>query len=127
MLQADGGTRTASITGAYVALCDAVAWAMREGKLAQSPIREAVAAVSVGVVAGRRLLDLCYAEDAEAGVDFNVAMTAGGRFVEVQGTGETATFSRKDLDGMLALAARGIRQLLAAQDRALRTRPRRKR
>ncbi len=127
VLQADGGTRTAAITGAYVALCDAVHWAVREGRLARSPVREAIAAVSVGMVAGRPLLDLCYEEDVQADVDFNVAMTSGGRFVEVQGTAENAAFARKDLDRMLDLAARGIRSLIARQERALRTGTRRKR
>jgi ribonuclease PH len=127
VIQADGGTRTAAITGAYVALCDAAEWARREGRLADSPIREAIAAVSVGIVGGRPLLDLCYAEDVGAEVDFNVAMTAGGRFVEVQGAAENATFSRADLDTMLALSAKGIRRLIAEQARALQSVTRRKR
>ncbi len=127
VIQADGGTRTAAITGAYVALCDAVEWARREGTLAASPVREVIAAASVGIVDGRAVLDLCYAEDVKAAVDFNVAMTAGGRFVEVQGTAENATFSRKDLDQMLALAGKGIRQLIGEQARALQSAKRRKR
>jgi len=119
VIQADGGTRTAAITGAYVALCDAVEWARRQGRLTASPVREAIAAVSVGIVDGRPLLDLSYAEDVRADVDLNVAMTAAGRFAEVQGTGENATFSARDLNRMLALAARGIRQLMAEQARVL--------
>jgi ribonuclease PH len=126
VIQADGGTRTAAITGAYVALCDAVEWARREGRLTASPVREAIAAVSVGIVDGRPLLDLSYAEDVRADVDLNVAMTAAGRFAEVQGTGENATFSARDLNRMLALAARGIRQLMAEQARVLQPVRRRK-
>lgn len=121
VLQADGGTRTAAITGAYVALCDAVEWGRRQGRIAGQPIREAVAAASVGIVGGRAVLDLTYDEDAAAEVDMNVAMTTSGRFVEVQGTGEGAAFSRQALERMLDLAARGIRRLLAAQARALQT------
>lgn len=122
VLQADGGTRTAAVTGAFVALADAVRWLRAEGRITRSPIIEPVAAVSVGKVDGRILLDLDYAEDSRAEVDFNVAMTASGRFVEVQGTAEGGTFSRADLDKMLALAAAGIRKLMAAQKSALRQR-----
>lgn len=124
VLQADGGTRTAAITGAYVAMCDAVGWAVREGKLAHSPIREPIAAVSVGILDGRPLLDLCYAEDVRVDVDLNVAMTAGGQFVEVQGTAENDPFARRDLDRLLDLATAGIRRLIAEQGRALRSRRR---
>ncbi len=120
VLQADGGTRTASITGAYVALCDAIHVARKHKWIKQSPIREAVAAVSVGRVKGRMLLDLDYGEDVGADVDMNVVMTGSGRFVEVQGTGEEATFTRVELNRLLALAARGVRGLLAAQVKALR-------
>jgi len=122
VLQADGGTRTAAITGAYVALADAVRWLRRARLIARSPIREPVAAVSVGKVGGRVLLDLDYEEDARAEVDFNIAMTGSGRFVEVQGGGEGATFDRAELDRMLRMAARGIRRLIAAQERVLRKR-----
>lgn len=122
VLQADGGTRTASVTGAYVALCDAIRFARRNGLITGTPIREAVAAVSVGKIGGRLLLDLDYREDVEAEVDMNVVMTASGEFVEVQGTGEEATFTRKELDRLLGLAQRGIRELLAMQTRALRKR-----
>jgi ribonuclease PH len=122
VLQADGGTRTASITGAYVALSDAVRVALRKKLIRRSPIRDAVAAVSVGRVDGRTLLDLDYEEDVAADVDMNVVMTGSGRFVEVQGTGEEATFTRADLDRLVGLASRGIKQLLTMQERALRRR-----
>lgn len=119
VLQADGGTRTASITGAYVALALAVRRLQKEKKLAENPIRTGIAAVSVGIVDGRPVLDLDYEEDVKASVDMNVVMTAGGEFVEVQGTGEEATFSRKQLDELLDLAGGGIRDLLALQVKAL--------
>jgi ribonuclease PH len=122
VLQADGGTRTASITGAYVALCDAVRYAIRQKIIRKSPVTDSVAAVSVGRFGRRTLLDLDYSEDAAAEVDLNVAMTGSGRLVEVQGTGEGATFTRADLDKMLRLAARGIRQLQGLQAKALRRR-----
>jgi len=122
VLQADGGTRTASITGAFVALSDAVRVALRKKLICRSPIRDAVAAVSVGRVDGRTLLDLDYEEDVSADVDMNVVMTGSGRFVEVQGTGEEATFTRADLDRLVGLASRGIKQLLTIQERALRKR-----
>ena len=119
VLQADGGTRTAAITGAYVALCDAVKVLIADGRLTRSPVREPVAAVSVGKIDGRILLDLDYSEDSRAEVDFNVAMTASGQFVEVQGSGESGTFSRAELDKMLRLAGQGIRKLIVAQQQAL--------
>ncbi len=122
VIQADGGTRTASITGAYVALCDAVSFARKKKYIVKSPVREAVAAVSVGLVKGRHLLDLNYEEDVAADVDMNVVMTGGGRFVEVQGTGEEATFSRDELDKLIGQAQRGIKQLLTLQTSALRKR-----
>ena len=122
VLQADGGTRTASITGAYVALCDAVRTAKRNKWLTQSPIIGSVAAVSVGMVSGKALADLDYKEDVGADVDMNVVMTGTGQFIEVQGTGEKTTFTRGDLDKLLRLASRGIKQLLEAQERALRRR-----
>jgi ribonuclease PH len=126
VLQADGGTRTAAITGAYVAMCDAVTEALREGWLSESPVKEGVAAVSVGLVNGRPVLDLDYLDDSAADVDMNVVMTSSGRFVEVQGTGEGTTFSQAELDRLLKLASRGIKQLLATQEEALRKRrPRR--
>jgi ribonuclease PH len=122
VLQADGGTRTASITGAYVALCDAVRVARQRKWIQRSPVLDAVAAVSVGKVRGRTLLDLDYEEDVAAEVDMNVVMTGSGRFVEVQGTGEEATFTRADLDRLIGLASRGLKQLLTAQQTALRRR-----
>lgn len=122
VLQADGGTRTASVTGAYVALCDAVRVAIRNKWITRSPVREPVAAVSVGKLGNRILLDLDYKEDVAADVDMNVVMTGSGRFVEVQGTGEEATFSRDDLDKLLRLASRGIKRLVEEQGKALRRR-----
>ncbi len=119
VLQADGGTRTASITGAYVALCDAVRVAIRNKSISKSPIREAVAAVSVGKVNGRTLLDLEYEEDVGADVDMNIVMTGSGNFVEVQGTGEHSTFTRDELDRFVRLAWRGIKNLVAIQRKAL--------
>jgi ribonuclease PH len=122
VLQADGGTRTASITGAYVALCDAVAKARKEKWISDSPIRDAVAAVSVGMVGGKCVLDLNYVEDSAAEVDLNLVMTGSGRFIEVQGTAEGATFDRGDLDRMLTTGAKGIRTLMELQSKALRRR-----
>ena len=119
VLQADGGTRTASITGAAVAVCDAFDWMVRTGRIAKSPVKRRVAAVSVGVVGGAPVLDLEYEEDVKADVDANVVMSSEGRFVEVQGTGEHGTFARAELDRLLDLAAAGIRELDAAQRRAL--------
>jgi ribonuclease PH len=115
VLQADGGTRTASICGAYVALHDACTRLVAAGRMATNPLREACAAVSVGVVGGRPLLDLAYEEDSRAETDMNVVMTGGGGFVEVQGTAEGAPFSRHELDGLLALASSGIGTLLGHQ------------
>ncbi len=122
VIQADGGTRTAAITGAYVALCDCARTAVRNRWLPRSPVTDAVAAVSVGRVNGKAVLDLDYAEDVAAEVDMNVVMTGSGHFVEVQGTGEKTTFARRDLDRLVDLAARGIRRLLDLQQKALRKR-----
>ena len=119
VLQADGGTRTAAITGAFVAAHDAVAWLLAQGRIARSPIRDFVAAVSVGVVDGTPLLDLEYVEDSACDTDMNVVMTGSGGFVELQGTAEGATFSRAEMDALLALATRGIADLVAAQRAAL--------
>ena len=119
VLMADGGTRTASITGAYIALYDAFRKMRDAGRLERIPLLEEVAAVSVGIVGGEALLDLPYEEDSTAGVDFNVVMTAGGRFVELQGTAEGEAFDRGQLDGLLDLAAGGIEKLVAAQREAL--------
>lgn len=115
VLQADGGTRTASITGAYIALHRACSLLLQRGLITAHPIFTAVAATSVGVVQGDVLLDLCYAEDSQAEVDFNVVMTAAHEFIEVQGTGEGGPFSRGTMDGLIALAEQGITELLAIQ------------
>ena len=117
VLQADGGTRTASITGAYVALYRACSKLLERGLLTTHPLRTAVAAVSVGVVQGDILLDLCYAEDSTAEVDFNVVMTGTHEFIEVQGTGEGGVFSRATMDQLVTLAEQGITELLAMQQR----------
>jgi ribonuclease PH len=119
VLVADGGTRTAAITGASVAIVDAFEWMVANEKLAQTPVKRRVAAVSVGLVAGEPRLDLDYDEDVSAEVDMNVVMSSEGRFVEVQGTGEHGTFDRSQLDALLALAINGIRSLDAAQTKAL--------
>lgn len=119
VLQADGGTRTASINGAYVALVDALNGLMGKGLIQKIPLKEAVAAVSVGIVKGKPVLDLCYEEDSGADVDFNVVMTASGKFVEIQGTAEKEAFSRAQLDELLKLAEKGIRQVMEAQNRVL--------
>ena len=119
VLQADGGTRTAAITGAFVAAHDAVTWLLAQGRIQQSPIRDFVAAVSVGVVQGMPLLDLEYTEDSACDTDMNVVMTAAGGFVEVQGTAEGAPFTRVEMDRLLALADKGIRELVALQRGAL--------
>lgn len=118
-LEADGGTRTAAITGASVAVVDAFDWMVREGRLPVSPVERRVAAVSVGMLAGEARLDLEYEEDVVADVDMNVVMTSEGRFIEVQGTGEHAAFERSELDALLDLATHGIEQLLARQASAL--------
>lgn len=119
VIQADGGTRTAAITGAFVAAHDAVTWLLAKQAIAATPIRTFVAAVSVGIVEGVPLLDLEYVEDAACDTDMNVVMTGDGGFVEVQGTAEGAAFSRAEMDRMLALAHKGIRELVAAQKAAL--------
>ena len=121
VLQADGGTRTASISGGYVAAKLAVHEAMKEGTLGQSPFLDAVAAVSVGVVDGQAKLDLCYEEDSSASVDLNVVQDDQGRFLEVQGTAEGAPFDRDQLDSLLDLATRGNEQILVVQRKALET------
>jgi ribonuclease PH len=119
VLQADGGTRTAAITGAYVALCIAIRRLIAAGKVTENPILHAVAAVSVGVVQGRPLLDLCYTEDVAAAVDMNLVMNSAGEFIELQGTGEQATFTEPELADLLTLGKAGIRTLLTAQEKAL--------
>jgi ribonuclease PH len=119
VLQADGGTRTAAITGAYVALCDAVALLRSRGELARDPILGAVAAVSVGIYRGMPVLDLDYAEDSDCDTDMNVVMNDGGGFIEVQGTAEGHAFRREEMDAMLALAERGVAELVQRQREAL--------
>jgi ribonuclease PH len=119
VLQADGGTRTAAITGAFVALSLAVKKMLDDKKLAKNPMLNAVAAVSVGIVGNQTLLDLCYIEDAAATVDMNLVMNSAGEFIELQGTGEEATFTESQLADLLALGKSGIRQLLAAQEKAI--------
>jgi len=119
VLQADGGTRTAAITGSFVALHDAISWLQEKKLLAQNPIRDHVAAISVGVFKGTPVLDLDYAEDSNSGCDMNVVMTGNGGFVEVQGTAEGEPFARAELDALLVLAARGISQLISFQRQAL--------
>jgi ribonuclease PH len=119
VLQADGGTRTAAITGAYVAAMDAVARLMAQGKLAKSPIIGAVAAISVGIVDGTPLLDLEYIEDVACDTDMNVVMSGLGHYVEVQGTAEGAAFTRTEMDELLRLAEKGIAELVNLQRAAL--------
>jgi ribonuclease PH len=121
VLQADGGTRTASITGAYVAAHDAVTRLIADGKLTESPITAQVAAISVGMSDGVALLDLDYNEDSSCDTDMNVVMTGAGHFVEVQGTAEGVAFSRKEMDAMLTLAEQGIVELMALQRASLAT------
>jgi ribonuclease PH len=120
VIQADGGTRTAAITGAYVALCDAIQAAMSKGQIAENPIIGQVAAVSVGVYQGVPVLDLDYAEDSQCDTDMNVVMDGNGGFIELQGTAEGAAFSREHLNALLGLAEQGIAELLALQQDALR-------
>ena len=119
VIEADGGTRCAAITGGWVALHDAIDWCRRQGLLAGQPLVDSVAAVSVGIVAGVPSLDLDYAEDSACDTDMNVVMTGRGGFVEIQGTAERAPFTRAEMDALLALAEHGIRELTAAQRRAL--------
>lgn len=119
VIQADGGTRTASITGAYVALADAIGLLLREGKLSENPLRDQVAAISVGLYQGVPVLDLDYAEDSNCDTDMNVVMTGDGRFVEVQGTAEGEPFGDQELQAMLGLARAGIGELVALQRQVL--------
>ncbi len=119
VIQADGGTRTAAITGGFVALADALAHLRESGRLLLDPVRERVAATSVGLVGGVAILDLDYSEDSAAEVDMNVVMTGGGRFVELQGTAEQTPFDLAQMEILVALARRGVEQLLALQRRAL--------
>ena len=115
VLQADGGTRTASITGAFICLADALKYAIRNGLIERTPLKDYLAAISVGVVHGEPMIDLCYHEDSSAEVDMNVVMTGSGQFVEIQGTAEGLPFSRDALDSLLNLASEGINDLIQIQ------------
>jgi ribonuclease PH len=119
VIQADGGTRTASITGAFVAMADAMNKLREQGAISRIPITDFIAATSVGRLAGEIILDLCYEEDSAAAVDMNIVMTGAGRFVEIQGTGEEATFTRQEMNSMINLAAQGISDLITYQKEAL--------
>ncbi|ACL70288.1 ribonuclease PH [Halothermothrix orenii] len=119
VIQADGGTRTASITGAYVALVDAINYLIEEGVLEESPLNSFMAATSVGVVDGEMLLDLCYEEDFQAQVDMNIVMTEDGRVIEIQGTAEKFPFSRDQMNTLMDLAEKGIRELVSFQKKSL--------
>ncbi|TFW72210.1 ribonuclease PH [Methylotenera oryzisoli] len=119
VIQADGGTRTASITGAYVALHDAISFLLKNGKISESPLKDSVAAISVGVYQGTPVLDLDYIEDSDCDTDMNVVMTGKGGFVEIQGTAEGEPFERDAMNAMLDLAAHGIQQLIIEQNKAL--------
>jgi ribonuclease PH len=119
VIQADGGTRTAAISGAYVAVADAVSWLMQQGTIAESPLKDNVAAISVGVYQGEPVLDLDYAEDSSCDTDMNVVMTGRGGMVEVQGTAEGEPFSRAALEALLDLAGKGIAEITRAQNAAL--------
>lgn len=121
VIQADGGTRTASITGGSVALSDACARLKEQGLIKENPIVDFVAATSVGIINGERMLDLCYVEDSEAEVDMNVVMTGRGKFVEIQGTAEANPFTKEDSVALIDLAASGIRQLIALQQKLILT------
>jgi ribonuclease PH len=115
VIQADGGTRTAAITGAFLCMADVIDYALKKGQIAENPLRDYLAAVSVGVVNGEPMLDLCYEEDSAAEVDMNVVMTGSGKFVELQGTAEGSPFDRHDLDALINLADEGIRALICMQ------------
>ena len=119
VIQADGGTRTASITGAYVALVEALRVWLARGLLSADPIKDSVAAVSIGVIDGKIHLDLCYAEDSRADVDMNFVMTGAGKFIEVQGTAESSPFTKKQLERMTEMAQQGIKELLKAQKQVI--------
>jgi ribonuclease PH len=119
VIQADGGTRAAAVTGGFVALAGSLDLLKEEGRIKEDPLLDYVAAISVGTVEGRILLDLSYAEDSIAEVDMNVVMTGTGRFVEIQGTAEESPFSKEQLDSMLAVAAQGVRALVQLQQRVV--------
>jgi ribonuclease PH len=119
VIQADGGTRTASITGAYVALAEAARKWLARGIISVDPIKDAVAAVSIGIIDGKILLDLCYEEDSKADVDMNFIMTGSGKFIEVQGTAEAAPFTKKQMERMAEIAQQGIKELLQTQKKVI--------
>jgi ribonuclease PH len=119
VLQADGGTRTASITGAFICLSDALRYALRNGLIERTPLKDYLAAISVGLVRGQPMIDLCYSEDSSAEVDMNVVMTGSGKFVEVQGTAEGLPFSKGALDSLVKLAEDGINNLITIQKRLI--------
>jgi ribonuclease PH len=119
VIQADGGTRTASITGAYVAVAEAVRGWLSKGIITNDPVKDAVAAVSIGIVDGKVLLDLCYEEDSKADVDMNFVMTGSGKFIEVQGTAESEPFTRKQMERMAAIAQDGIKELMKTQKKII--------
>jgi ribonuclease PH len=119
VIQADGGTRTAAITGSFICLSDALRYALRNGLIEKTPIKDYLAAISVGIVNGEPRLDLCYLEDSSAEVDMNIVMTGSGRFVEIQGTAEGMTFSKATLDSLLTLAGEGIQSLIAIQKKLM--------
>jgi ribonuclease PH len=123
VIQADGGTRTAAITGAFICLADAVEWAMQKGMIAKSPLRDFLAAVSVGIVGGEPTLDLCYVEDSTADVDMNIVMTGAGNLVEIQGTAEGNPFSTEALDKLILLAREGIDSLIGIEKEFMTTPP----
>lgn len=112
VIEADGGTRTASITGGYIALVEAINKAMNAGMITENPIKDSIAAISVGIVLGEPRLDLCYAEDSQAEVDMNIVMTGSGKFIEIQGTAEILPFSKENLFQLLSLAEKGIREII---------------
>jgi ribonuclease PH len=120
VIQADGGTRAASITGAYVAIVDAFRKMVRNGVIEKAPIKDSVAAISVGRVEGKALLDLNYEEDSRAEVDMNVVMTGSGKFVEIQGTAEESVFTKKEMDELTRIAQKGIKELTRIQKKSLR-------
>jgi len=119
VIQADGGTRTASITGAYIALAEAARGWLHRGIINSDPIKETVAAVSIGIIDGKILLDLCYEEDSKADVDMNFVMTGSGKFIEVQGTAEHAPFTRKQMERMAEIAQEGIKELMKVQKKVI--------
>lgn len=119
VIQADGGTRTAAITGSFIALYDALQFLIEQGRLNEMPLTEFVAATSVGIIDGQPLLDLCYEEDAAAQVDMNVIMTGSGKIIEIQGTAESYPFSKKELDELMSLAEKGINKLVSIQKRMI--------